>query len=50
MTRRVARALRAGGAPAFLNGKAIRRSAVMYRVPCIATMSGAPAAAEGVAA
>jgi carbamoyl-phosphate synthase large subunit len=38
------------GAPAFLDEKAIRRSAVMYRVPCITTMSGARAAAEGVAA
>ncbi|HWC98455.1 MAG TPA: carbamoyl-phosphate synthase large subunit [Candidatus Sulfopaludibacter sp.] len=38
------------GAPAFLDEKAIRRSAVTYRVPCITTMSGARAAAEGVAA
>ena len=38
------------GAPAFQDEKAIRRSAVMYRVPCITTMSGARAAAAGVAA
>jgi carbamoyl-phosphate synthase large subunit len=38
------------GFPAFLDEKAIRRSAVMYRVPCITTMSGARAAAEAVAA
>jgi carbamoyl-phosphate synthase large subunit len=38
------------GAPAFLDEKAIRRSAVMYRVPCITTMSGAKAAADAVAA
>jgi len=38
------------GAPAFLDEKAIRRSAVMYRVPCITTISGAHAAADGVAA
>ena len=38
------------GAPAFLDEKAIRRSAVVYRVPCITTMSGARAAAEGAAA
>jgi carbamoyl-phosphate synthase large subunit len=38
------------GAPAFFDEKAIRRSAVQYRVPCITTMSGARAAAEGVAA
>ena len=38
------------GAPAFLDEKAIRRSAVTYRVPCITTMSGARAAVEGVAA
>ena len=37
------------GFPAFLDEKAIRRSAVMYRVPCITTMSGARAAAEAVA-
>jgi carbamoyl-phosphate synthase large subunit len=38
------------GAPAFHDEKAIRRSAVQYRVPCITTMSGARAAAQGVAA
>ena len=38
------------GAPAFHDEKAIRRSAVTYRVPCITTMSGAHAAADAVAA
>jgi carbamoyl-phosphate synthase large subunit len=38
------------GAPAFVDEKSIRRSAVMYRVPCITTMSGARAAADAVAA
>ena len=38
------------GAPAFLDEKAIRRSAVTYRVPCITTMAGARAAADAVAA
>jgi carbamoyl-phosphate synthase large subunit len=38
------------GASAFSDEKSIRRSAVTYRVPCITTMSGARAAAEGVAA
>ncbi len=38
------------GAPAFHDEKAIRRSAVMHRVPCITTMSGARAAAEAMAA
>jgi carbamoyl-phosphate synthase large subunit len=38
------------GASAFADEKSIRRSAVTYRVPCITTMSGARAAAEGVAA
>jgi carbamoyl-phosphate synthase large subunit len=38
------------GAPAFHDEKAIRRSAVMYRVPCVTTMSGARAAADAVAA
>src|SRR4051794_10110042 len=38
------------GSPAFHDEKAIRRSAVQYRVPCITTMSGAHAAAEAVAA
>jgi carbamoyl-phosphate synthase large subunit len=38
------------GAPAFYDEKAIRKSAVTYRVPCITTMSGARAAADAVAA
>ncbi|MEO8595214.1 MAG: carbamoyl-phosphate synthase large subunit [Candidatus Solibacter sp.] len=38
------------GASAFSDEKSIRRSAVTYRIPCITTMSGARAAAEGVAA
>jgi len=38
------------GAPAFHDEKAIRRSAVTHRVPCITTMSGARAAAEAMAA
>ena len=38
------------GAPAFYDEKAIRGSAVTYRVPCITTMSGARAAADAVAA
>src|SRR5215831_1475524 len=38
------------GAPAFYDEKAIRRSAVTYRVPCITTMSGARAAVDAVAA
>ena len=38
------------GAPAFHDEKAIRRSAIQYRVPCITTMSGARAAADAVAA
>jgi carbamoyl-phosphate synthase large subunit len=38
------------GAPAFHDEKAIRRHAVMSRVPCITTMSGARAAADAVAA
>jgi len=38
------------GAPAFHDEKAIRRSAVTYRVPCITTMSGARAAVEAMAA
>jgi len=38
------------GAPAFFDEKAIRRTAVMYRVPCITTMSGARAAADAAAA
>src|SRR5512142_1310762 len=38
------------GSPAFLDERAIRRTAVGYRVPCITTMSGARAAVEAVAA
>jgi carbamoyl-phosphate synthase large subunit len=38
------------GAPAFFDEKAIRRTAVQYRVPCITTMSGARAAADAIAA
>jgi carbamoyl-phosphate synthase large subunit len=38
------------GAPAFFDEKAIRRSAVAHRVPCITTLSGARAAAEAVLA
>jgi carbamoyl-phosphate synthase large subunit len=37
------------GALSFTDEKAIRRSAVLYRVPCITTLSGARAAAEAVA-
>jgi carbamoyl-phosphate synthase large subunit len=37
------------GATAFSDEKAIRRTAVTYRVPCITTMSGARAAAEAIA-
>jgi carbamoyl-phosphate synthase large subunit len=37
------------GAHSFSDEKAIRRNAVMYRVPCITTISGAKAAAEAVA-
>jgi len=38
------------GAPAFHDEKAIRRAAVVYRVPCITTLSGARAAADAAAA
>jgi carbamoyl-phosphate synthase large subunit len=38
------------GGSAFHDEKAIRRSAITYRVPCITTMSGARAAADAVAA
>ena len=38
------------GAPAFFDEKAIRRNAVMSRVPCITTLRGARAAADAVAA
>ena len=37
------------GAHAFADEKAIRRTAVTYRVSCITTMSGAKAAVEGIA-
>jgi carbamoyl-phosphate synthase large subunit len=40
----------ATGAHSFSDEKAIRRTAVTYRVPCITTLSGAKAAAEAVAA
>ncbi|MBL0157906.1 MAG: carbamoyl-phosphate synthase large subunit [Bryobacterales bacterium] len=36
------------GAHSFADERAIRRSAVMWRVPCITTMSGAKAAAQAV--
>ncbi len=39
----------ATGALSFSDEKAIRRSSVLYRVPCITTLSGARAAAEAVA-
>jgi len=39
----------ATGAVSFSDEKAIRRSAVLYRIPCITTLSGARAAAEAVA-
>ncbi len=38
------------GAPAFFDEKAIRRTAVAYRVGCITTLSGARAAADAIAA
>jgi carbamoyl-phosphate synthase large subunit len=37
------------GGQSFSDERAIRRNAVLYRVPCITTMSGAKAAAEAVA-
>ncbi|MDQ2945563.1 MAG: carbamoyl-phosphate synthase large subunit, partial [Acidobacteriota bacterium] len=37
------------GGQSFSDEKAIRRSAVAYRVPCITTLSGAKAAAEAIA-
>jgi len=37
------------GAHAFADEKAIRRTAVTYRIPCITTISGARAAVEAVA-
>ena len=36
------------GAHAFTDEKAIRKNAVVYRIPCITTMSGARAAVEAV--
>jgi carbamoyl-phosphate synthase large subunit len=38
-----------GGPHAFADEKAIRRSAVTHRIPCITTMSGARAAVEAIA-
>ncbi len=38
------------GSHSFPDEQTIRRNAVMYRTPCITTMSGAKAAAEVVAA
>jgi carbamoyl-phosphate synthase large subunit len=38
------------GAHSFFDEKAIRRAAVNHRVPCITTLSGARAAASGIAA
>ena len=38
------------GAHSFSDEKAIRRSAIAYRVPCITTLSGAKAAAQAVIA
>jgi carbamoyl-phosphate synthase large subunit len=37
------------GAHSFSDEKAIRRTAVFYRIPCITTISGAKAAADAVA-
>ena len=37
------------GAMSFEDEKSIRRSAIMYRVPCITTLSGARAAVEAIA-
>jgi carbamoyl-phosphate synthase large subunit len=39
----------ATGGHSFADEKAIRRTALAYRIPCITTMSGAKAAAEAVA-
>src|SRR5262249_24084247 len=39
----------ATGAHSFSDEKAIRRTAVFYRIPCITTISGAKAAAEAIA-
>jgi carbamoyl-phosphate synthase large subunit len=38
------------GAHSFFDEKSIRRAAVTHRVPCITTLSGAKAAASGIAA
>jgi carbamoyl-phosphate synthase large subunit len=38
------------GALSFSDEKAIRRSAILFRVPCITTLSGARAAVEAIAA
>jgi len=40
----------ATGALSFSDEKSIRRSAILFRVPCITTLSGARAAAEAIAA
>ena len=37
------------GALSFEDEKSIRRAAIIYRVPCITTMSGARAAVEAIA-
>ena len=37
------------GGPSFSDEKAIRRTAITWRVPCITTMSGAKAAVEAIA-
>ncbi len=39
----------AAGAHSFSDEKAIRRTALLHRIPCITTISGAKAAAEAVA-
>jgi carbamoyl-phosphate synthase large subunit len=38
------------GAHSFFDEKSIRRAAVTHRIPCITTLSGAKAAASGIAA
>jgi carbamoyl-phosphate synthase large subunit len=38
----------ATGARSFSDEKAIRRSAILFRVPCITTLSGARAAVEAI--
>jgi carbamoyl-phosphate synthase large subunit len=40
----------ATGALSFSDEKAIRRSAILFRIPCITTLSGARAAVEAIAA